>query len=128
MELTKEQKRVRLYLINLASENMFISYQILSDECGLNLNMKLGIDRAKMGVLLDAISIYEHKHSRPLLSGIVVNYNATYGPGFYSLYDLLKDKSWVRSKRNIKFTEKIIKQCVAFWQDEQNRKQFGKYI
>lgn len=128
MALTEKEQKVRLYLIKLASKNTFISYQKLSYVCGLKLNMKLRIDRAKIGELLDAISRYEHKHSRPLLSGIVVNSKATYGPGFYSLYNELKTKNWEEPEETIKFTSRIILNCAKFWQDEQNKKQFENYI
>lgn len=50
-----------------------ITYQELSDECNLGLVMGASqFDRAQIGRILGAVSEFEHKYGRPLLSALVL--------------------------------------------------------
>jgi hypothetical protein len=59
--------KVRTYLIDLASKEKIITYQKLSDDCRLGLDMQASqYDRSEIGKILDEISIFEHNLARPL--------------------------------------------------------------
>ncbi|MEL6594137.1 MAG: hypothetical protein AAFQ68_28800, partial [Bacteroidota bacterium] len=64
---------IRRKLVDLARiRGAKISYQALSDEFQMNLDMKKKKDRTFIAKVLSDISIFEHKNSRPLLSSLVL--------------------------------------------------------
>lgn len=82
--------RVRQYLIELARKkvNQTVTYQKLSDDCELDLDMRnKPHDRKVLGKILGEISKFEHEHGkRPLLSALVLRAGDNYeGDGFYKL-------------------------------------------
>ena len=113
---------VRYYLIDLARKrtNQTITYQKLSDECKLGLNMKENPnDRLIMGAILGEISIFEHQHKRPLLSSLVLRAGDSYeGDGFYKLADQLGYGDWQKLKREGIFEAMQISECISKWQDD----------
>ena len=87
--------RLREYLIDLCAKGKTISYQILSNECKLGLDMSSPGDRAKIAGLLGEISTYEHSFGRPLLTAIVVTKKTqSEGDGFFKLGENLGFGPW----------------------------------
>jgi hypothetical protein len=115
--------KVRQYLINLARRrtNQTITYQKLSDECGLKLNMRDNPnDRRIIGDILDEISVFEANHGRPLLSALVIRLGDNYeGDGFYKMAERLKFGNWEQLKRDGVFEAEQIKRCIEYWSDEE---------
>lgn len=77
-------------------------------------------DRKIIGGLLDEISIFEASHKRPLLSALVIRSGDNYeGDGFYKMAERLNYGDWQRLKREGTFEVQQIKECIAFWSDDQ---------
>lgn len=112
---------VRNYLINLSRQrtNQTITYQRLSDECNLGLQMQDSPnDRRIMGDILGTISTFEHKNDRPLLSALVIRLGDNYeGDGFYKLAETLGFGNWQTLKRDGIFEVIQINECIDFWGD-----------
>ena len=119
---------VRNYLIELARKkaNQIVTYQKLSNDCNLNLNMQDGDHvRAEIGRILGEISKHEHSSQRPLLSALVVRSgDQLEGDGFYKLAEELGFGYWKRLKREQIFEIEQIKKCIEFWSDNSN---YSKY-
>jgi hypothetical protein len=115
-------EQLRQYLINRARRrtNQVVTYQQLSDDCGLKLNMRDNPnDRKIIGDILDEISVYEADHGRPLLSALVIRSSDNYeGDGFYKMAERLGFGSWQRLKKEGIFEAQQIKLCIEFWSDE----------
>jgi hypothetical protein len=116
--------KVRYYLIELARQKVkqIVTYQKLSDDCGLGLNMQDNPnDRKILGGILGEISIYEHNNgNRPLLSALVVragDYDE--GDGFYKLAEELGFGKWKRLKDGVFAVEQMSK-CIEFWCNDEN--------
>lgn len=96
--------RVRGYLIEKARQrtNQTVTYQQLSDDCGLGFNMQENpSDRLAIGGILGDISVHEYNHTRPLLSALVIRSGDSYeGDGFYKLAETLGYGNWHRLKRD----------------------------
>lgn len=116
--------RVRNFLIELARQrtDQTITYQRLSDECSLRLNMRENPhDRKTMGAILGEISRFEHSHKRPLLSSLVLRAGDNYeGDGFYKLSEELGFGDWQRLKREGTFEIEQMNECISFWQNNSN--------
>ena len=117
-------KLIRSYLIELSRKrsNQTVTYQKLSDDCNLGLNMTENpSDRTYIGKILGEISIYEHENNRPLLSALVIRAGDNYeGDGFYKLAQDLGFGNWKRLKSEGIFEVLQIKKCIEFWNNESN--------
>ena len=77
-------------LVSLAKNRKKISYQVLSDQCGLGLDMRFEHHRDQIGKLLGAISTQEHEQHRPLISVLVFRDDKNIpGKGFFKLANRL---------------------------------------
>lgn len=129
-KLSKQDEKVRQFIIDkcLDSFNPTISYQQLSDACGLGLSLSNGpnADHKKMCDILLRISIYELSNGRELLSAPVVRaVNNVQGKGFFRLCEQLG----IREKEEAlypmliddrRFGVAMIHKCRKFWQNEDN--------
>lgn len=114
-ELTPEQNRVRELLIAIAATDKFYYYSDLIKDAGLNLNMSKPADRGKIGQLLGAISAYEHRQGRPMLSSLVVTKNFEQGDGFFKLAEELGFGNWRVLKEDGKFEREMIESTRNYW-------------
>lgn len=116
--------RVREYLIDKARlrTNQTVTYQRLSDDCGLGLNMQDNpSDRGTIGGILGDISIHEDNNGRPLLSALVIRSGDSYeGDGFYKLAESLGYGNWQSLKREGVFEVQQINECIKFWSINSN--------
>lgn len=114
---------VRNFLIELARNkaNPTITYQVLSDKCGLKLNMRDNPhDRKILGQILGEISEYEHINDRPLLSALVIRAGDNYeGDGFYKLAEELGYGNWQKLKQEGEFEIKQMNECIDFWSNDE---------
>ncbi len=121
-------KKVRNYLIELSRKKFkqTVTYQKLSDDCKLDLNMQENpSDRTYIGEILGLISTFEHENNRPLLSALVIRASDDYeGDGFYKLAEQLGFGNWKRLKKEGIFEAVQIKKCINFWENEQNHKKY----
>lgn len=113
---------VRNKLIEVArkrSDNT-ISYQELSDSCGLGLVMRDSeFARAEIGRILGEISRFEHEAGRPLLSSLVVSKGISYqGDGFYKLCEELGFGPWKKLRDDIAFEMGQMNAAMEFWSDD----------
>jgi len=112
--------RLREYLIDLCAKGETISYQILSDQCKLDLDMASPGDRSKIAVLLVEVATYEHNNKRPLLTAIVIaKQTHKQGDGFFRLGEQFGYGNWQTLKENL-FDKEQIKQCFEFWGSNEN--------
>ena len=120
---------VRTYLIGRARRrtNQAINYQALSDECHLGINMQHGQHiRNQMASILGDISRYEHENGRPLLSSLVLRLHDNYeGDGFFKLAESLGFGNWQTLRDNELFEVQQIRQCISFWSNDSNYRDFG---
>jgi hypothetical protein len=116
------KKKVRSYLIELARRKQTCYYQQLCDDCKLGLVMRESeFARAEIGRILGAISEYEHKNERPLLSALVISKGDNYqGDGFYKLAEELGFGKWQKLKKDISFEIGQMNACYEFWDDNAN--------
>jgi hypothetical protein len=114
-------QRVREHLINIAARGGTITYQKLSDECALKLDMQASqYDRAEIGRILGEISTFEHIHGRPLISAVVITKGTGYeGDGFFKLAQELGFGPW-KKLRDSDFDIVEIKKCFEFWRNAEN--------
>lgn len=115
--------KVRNYLIELARQkvNQIVTYQKLSDDCELGLNMRDDPNHRKiLGKILGDISIFENENNkRPLLSALVVRAGDNYeGDGFYKLAEELGFGKWTILKKEGIFESEQIGKCIKFWSDD----------
>lgn len=118
-------QKVRYYLIKLARQkvNQTVTYQKLSDDCDLELDMRNNPhDRKILGKILGDISIHEYKNDkRPLLSALVLRAGDNYeGDGFYKLAEELGFGKWQKLKKEGVFEAEQIGKCIDFWSNDQN--------
>lgn len=115
--------RVRSYLIDVARNRTAptTTYQRLSDECNLGLQMQeKPSDRNTLATILEEISVFEHQNSRPLLSSLVLRASDNQeGDGFYKLAEKLGFGDWQALKRG-EFAITQINECIAYWTDNNN--------
>lgn len=121
---------VRTYLIERARKmfDEIVSYQQLSDDCKLGMNMHENpSDRKLIGKILDEISSYEYANGRPLLSALVKRFDDNReGNGFYKLYARLKGqgKSWQTKKNDLRYETEEIQVCINCWSNKENYLEF----
>lgn len=115
-------KRVRDKLIEVSRKKNIIHYQELCDTCDLKLDMRNNPhDRLVIGAILGAISEYEYKAGRPLLSAVVLSKSGEEGDGFYKLCEELGiTPDWRRLKEDDTFAIREINKCHSFWMDSNN--------
>jgi len=113
-------QKVRQFLIELARKGKTITYQGLSDECKLGLNMQESeFARGEIGRILGAISAYEFGHGRPLISSLVITKGDNYqGDGFYKLCEELGLGNWKRLKADMAFEVSQMKACYDYWKND----------
>ena len=121
--------KVRNYLIELSRKrtNQTVTYQKLSDDCSLGLDMRNNPnDRKILGKILGDISTYEHQNNkRPLLSALVIRSGDNYeGDGFYKLAEELGFGNWQKLKKEGLFEVLQIKKCIEFWSDDKNYQEY----
>ncbi len=73
-------------LIEIAKRKSFITYQQLSNQCHLNLDMADIVQRQQLAHLLEEITTNEFNSGRPLLSVVVFSQNDNRpGNGFFEI-------------------------------------------
>lgn len=119
-------KEIRDKLIELARLKTPWSYSQLNDQLQLGLNFGNGYDRDLIGEWLGEISIHEFEKGRPLLSSLIIHQakDREQGDGFYKLCEGLLGKPWQELKADKNFEIEKMKECYAFWKDNDNYKQF----
>ena len=116
------EKRVRDYLIERIRKehDPRITYQLLSDNCNLKLNMRNKLNRYKIGTLLGNIARNEFKNKRPLLTALVIkSRDQLEGDGFFKLAEELGLGKWKSLKRNCFEVEQIVA-SIDFWKNDEN--------
>lgn len=115
---------VRHYLIEKARQRTMqtATYQEVSNNCGLGLNMQENPnDRTIIGEILGEISVFENNQGRPLLSALVIRAGDNYeGDGFYKLAETLGYGNWQALKREGIFEIQQMNECIEFWTNQNN--------
>lgn len=129
-QLNQTERKVRQFLIDRSRQpsNETISYQQLSDACGLNLSLSNGpnADQQRINEILGNISLYEHLNEREFLSALVVSINkGIQGKGFFKLCERLgirqqEEALYPMLKDDRRFGVAMIHKSRKFWQDEDN--------
>lgn len=116
-----ELVRKKLIEIARAKGEQTITYQELSDQCRLRLDMRDSpFDRSEIGRILGEISEFEQHHDRPLLSSLVLTKNAAYeGDGFFKLCESLGYGPWKKLQRDDTFPSLQMKRCYDFWKNDE---------
>lgn len=114
--------QIRSRLIQSAREKSTITYSLLNDELSLGFDFSISSDRVAFGVLLEEVSVFEHKKNRPLLSALVVQSGSskTQGSGFNKLCEKLHGSEWKALKKDRGYE----KRCFEFWGKDDNYKKF----
>lgn len=118
---------IRRKLVDLARiRGAKISYQALSDEFQMNLDMKKKKDRTFIAKVLSDISIFEHKNSRPLLSSLVLlkGRSGKQMDEFYKLCEELGMGDWEALKADAEFESTHRQSCHQFWKENNNYKEY----
>lgn len=125
MDHTIRRKLVELARIKGAK----ISYQALSDEFQMYLDMKKKGDRAFLSNVLEEISGYELQNDRPILGSLVLvkGRAGKQTDDFYKGCERLGLGAWEELKADPEFEAGLRNACYSFWRDDQNYKEF-KYI
>ena len=121
---------MRRKLVDLARiKGAKISYQALSDEFQLQLNMKTKRDRILISELLEEITVFEHESGRPLLGSLVLTKGkrGKQTDEFYKLCEGLGLGSWQDLKANPDFEGELRQACYDYWRNDTNYKEF-KYL
>ena len=119
--------KIRRKLVDLARiKEAKISYQALSDEFQLRLDMKAKRDRVLLGGMLEEISAYEYSIGRPLLSALVTpkGKKGKQQDEFYKMCENLGMGNWEDLRDNPEFANEQRMKCYAFWRDDVNYKSF----
>ena len=122
--------KMRRKLVDLARiKGAKISYQALSDEFQLQLNMKTKKDRLLIASMLQEISSFEYESGRPLLSSLVLTKGkrGKQTDEFYKYCEELGLGDWQDLKSDPDFEAKLRKACYDYWRDDSNYKSF-KYV
>lgn len=119
-------KDIRLKLIELARQKTPWSYSQLNDQLLLGLNFNNPLDRDLIGEWLGEVSVHEYERDRPLLSALIIHKssNKEQGDGFYKLCGQLYDENWEDLKADPDFELEKMKECYAFWKDNDNYRKF----
>lgn len=119
--------KMRRKLVSLARiKGAKISYQALSDEFQLRLDMKTKRDRVLIGTMLEEISLHEHQTGRPLLSALVLpkGKRNKQQDEFYKMCETLGYGSWEALRENPDFVSELCNKCYDFWRNDENYKSF----
>ncbi len=122
--------KLRRKLVDLARiKGAKISFQALSDEFHLGLDMKTKKDRLMMSRLLAEISTYEHNEGRPLLGAITETKGkkGRHTDEFYKLCEELGMGAWEELKENPQFLIDQRNACYDYWREDENYKEH-RYI
>lgn len=119
-------KEIRDKLIELARLKTPWSYSQLNEQLLLGLNFNNGYDRELIGEMLGEISVSEHLKGRPLLSALIIHKSSDreQGNGFYKLCGEIYGKDWEDLKADKNFELDRMKECYAFWKDNENYKKY----
>ncbi|RZK31434.1 MAG: hypothetical protein EOO63_04190 [Hymenobacter sp.] len=122
--------RLRHYLIRYARQQAgTVSYLTLVQESELGLNLDISHEKSRLNELLTEISTAEHAAGRPILSSLVrVQGSKGQGDNFYKLCERLGMGEWRALKQDENFLKGLIKECRAFWQNEENYAQFAREV
>ncbi len=129
IQLSKEEKKVRAFLIKFAHtakyNSPYIFYNKLCSQCNLGLDMQNDPShRIIIGDILENISYYEHQNGRPILSSLVVTTSYEQGDGFYQLCEQLGMGEAGKLKRD-RADFAMTKECIEYWNKEKNYKKIG---
>ncbi|MEZ4774522.1 MAG: hypothetical protein R3D00_15160 [Bacteroidia bacterium] len=122
--------KLRRKLIDLARINgAKISYQALSDEFQLQLDMKTKGDRMLFSRILEEISEQEYERGRPILSSLVLPKGkiGKQTDEYYKFCETLGLGNWEELKADPSFEEVQRKACYEFWRNDTNYKSY-KYL
>jgi hypothetical protein len=119
-------KEIRSKLIELARLKTPWTYSQLNEQLLLGLNFNNAYDRDLIGEWLGEISIIEHSKGRPLLSALIIHKSSDreQGNGFYKLCGEIYGKQWEALKADKDFEIEKMKECYAFWKDNENYKNY----
>ncbi|NUY81891.1 hypothetical protein HUK80_13385 [Flavobacterium sp. MAH-1] len=119
-------REIRTKLIELARLKTPWTYSQLNQQLLLNLNFDNGYDRELIGDWLGEISMHEYKRGRPLLSALIIHKSTDreQGNGFYKLCSDIYGDDWENLKADKEFEIERMKECYAFWKDNDNYKKF----
>lgn len=119
--------RIRSYLIRYARQQPgTVSYLTLVQEAELGLNLEISHEKSRLNEMLAEITLAERAAGRPLLSSLVkVQGSKGQGDNFYKLCEKMSLGEWRELKGQEDFLKNLIRDCRAFWLDEQNFRQFG---
>ncbi len=119
-------KEIRNKLIELARLKTPWSYSQLNEQLQLGFDFSLGYDRELIGEWLGEISMHEFERGRPLLSSLIIHQakDREQGDGFYKLCEELYKIPWQDLKADKNFEIEKMKECYAFWKDNENFKKF----
>lgn len=111
-------------LVEIAKKESFITYQNLSNQCNLGLDMSDIDHRNELAHLLGDISLYEVKNNRPMLSVIVFREDINQpGNGFFewaSTLNLYNGSSSDVQKEKFFISE--LTKCYNYWKNHKINK------
>lgn len=121
---------IRNKLIELARLKTPWTYTQLNEQLELGLDFTNGYDRELVGEWLGEISIHEFERGRPLLSSLIIHQSKDrlQGDGFYKLCEELYKISWDVLKADKNFEIEKMKECYAFWKNNDNYKNYKNDI
>lgn len=119
--------RIRSHLIRFARHQVgTTSYLNLVQEAELGFNLDISHEKSRLNELLAEISEQEYQAGRPVLSCLVkVQGSKGQGDNFYKLCERLGMGEWRTLKQQEDFLPNLRHECRAFWQNEENFKQFA---
>lgn len=111
------EKKIREKLIEIAQKQTNITYQKLSDECKLGLDMSNPDHNNQLAHMLGNISVDEYFNGRGMLSAVVFRSDTNMpGEGFFNLAkELGKLKTSAKEKDKLDFFVSELKELYAFW-------------
>lgn len=120
--------RIRTHLIRYARQQSgTMSYLTLVQEAELGLNLEISHEKSRLNEMLAEISTTEHAAGRlPLSCLIKVQGSKGQGDNFYKLCEKMGMGEWRSLKQNEDFLKSLIRDCRAFWRDDENFNQFSQ--
>jgi len=115
--LNEIEEKIREKLVEVAKKQTNITYQKLSDECKLRLDMSNPDHNNQLAHMLGNISFDEHLSRRRMLSAVVFRSDTNMpGEGFFNLAkELGKLKTSAKEKDKLDFFVSELKELYAFW-------------
>ena len=119
--------RIRNYLIRYARQQPgTVSYLTLVQDAELGFNLEISHEKSRLNEMLAEITQAEFAAGRPMLSALVkVQGSKGQGDNFYKLCEKMGLGEWRTLKGQEDFLKNLIKECRAFWVNEQNYREFG---